>query len=285
MSEFLSAYFRRFGTEAYSYQTVLIELLLIGAGVYVVLRFLRGTRGAGLLKGIGVLVVASFFIVDVLADRFGWQRIEFLYTNFAYALLLAALIIFQPELRRGIMRLGEARWLRQWTSDVDRVIDELVASAEHLAANEIGAIVAVEQDTALGALADAGAVIDADVKAELLNAIFHPGSPLHDMGVVIRQGRIAAASCPFPMAEGDDLPTDWGSRHRAALGLSQESDALVIVVSEETGAISVAQAGRLERHLTPEQLGERLRTALQSAGGDEKQLLDTAPSRSEAEPT
>ena len=118
-----------------------------------------------------------------------------------------------------------------------------------------------------------------------MNAIFHPGSPLHDMGVVIRQGRIAAASCPFPMAEGDDLPTDWGSRHRAALGLSQESDALVIVVSEETGAISVAQAGRLDRNLTPEQLAERLRTALQSGGGAEKRLLDTAPSRGEAEPT
>lgn len=285
MSEFLSAYFRRFGTEAYSYQTVLIELLLIGAGVYVVIRFLRGTRGAGLLKGIGVLVAASFFIVDVLADRFGWQRIEFLYTKFVYALLLAALIIFQPELRRGIMRLGEARWLRQWTSDLDRVVAELVTSAEHLSVNAIGAIIAVERDTALGALADSGAVIDADVKAELLNAIFHPGSPLHDMGVVVRQGRIAAASCPFPMAEGDDLPTEWGSRHRAALGLSQETDALVIVVSEETGTISVAQAGQLERNLTPEQLGERLRAALQAGGPEEKRLYETAPSRSEAEST
>lgn len=262
MSELLSDYFRRFGTEVYTYKTVLIELLLIGAGVYFVLRFLRGTRGAGLLKGIGVLIVASFLIVDVLANRFGWQRIEFLYTKYVSALILAVLIIFQPELRRGIMRLGETRWLRRWSGGVESVIAQLVASVAYMSDRKIGAIVAVERETALGALAESGKLIDAEVKAELLNTVFWPGSPLHDMGVIIREGRLAAASCQFPLAEGDNLPTELGSRHRAALGLSQESDALIIVVSEETGTISLAEQGRLERDLTPEKLGERLRTGL-----------------------
>ncbi len=284
----LSEYFRRFGTEAYSYETVLIELLLIGAGVYLVLRFLRGTRGAGLLKGMLVLVLASFFIVDVLASRFEWQRIEFLYRKYVSALILAVLIIFQPELRRAIMRLGETRWLRRWTGDVEHVIEELVRVVSYLSARKIGAIIAIERETGLGFLAETGTKIDAQVSAEMLNTIFWPGSPLHDMGVVIREGRLAAANCQFPLAEAENLPTEYGSRHRAALGLSLESDALVIVVSEETGTISLAERGRLARHLTPEELGDRLRSRLatseaEQAEGNEEEATSAAPTAGTSE--
>lgn len=279
MLEFLSAYFRRFGTEAYSYQTVLIELALIGAGVYFVLRFLRGTGGAGLLKGIAVLIVASFFIVDVMASQFGWQRIEFLYTKYVSALIVAVLIIFQPELRRAIMRLGEARWLRRWTGDVERVINELVRSVKYLSARKIGAIIAVERETGLGVLADSGTQMDARVTANLVNTIFWPGSALHDMGLIVREGRLAAAGCQFPLAQGDDLPSELGSRHRAALGLSQETDALIIVVSEETGTVSLAERGGLVRNLTPEELGRRLRVGLGEveAKADEVPVVKTGP--------
>jgi len=262
MGRFLSDYFQRFGTDAYSYQTVLIELLLIGAAVYAVLRFLRGTRGAGLIKGLGVLILALFVVVDVMASRFGWERIEFLYNKFIWALLFTVLIVFQPELRRGLMRLGETRWLRRWVGDVEQVLDELVASVRYLSARKIGAIVAVEREVPLGFLVESGTAIDAQVSANLLNTIFWPGSALHDMGVVIRQGRIAAAGCQFPLAEGERFPSELGSRHRAALGLSLETDAIVIVVSEETGTISLAERGTLTRSLTPETLREQLRAGL-----------------------
>ncbi len=276
MLESFSTYFRRFGaTEVYSYQTVLIELLLIGAGVYLVLRFLRGTRGAGLLKGIAVLVIASFLIVDVMANRFGWQRIEFLYSKYVYALIIGVLVIFQPELRRAIMRIGETGWLRRWTGDVEHVLEEIIKATSYLSARKVGAIIAIERDTGLGTLVDSGTALDAQVSAELLNTIFWPGSPLHDMGVVIRNGRIAAASCQFPLAEGEDLPTEFGSRHRAAMGLSLETDALIIVVSEETGTISLARRGRLERNLTPESLGERLHAALAAPPGGEQEAPKT----------
>ncbi len=275
MSEFFSAYFRRFGTEAYSYQTVLIELLLIGAGVYIVLRFLRGTGGAGVAKGLGVLIIASFLIVDVMADRFGWDRIGFLYTKYVWALIMAVLIIFQPELRRAIMRLGETRWLGRWMSHVEQVIASLVKSAEYLSKRKIGAIIAIERETGLAALVESGTPVDARVTAQFLNTIFWPGADLHDMGVIIREGRIAAAGCQFPLAEGDNLPTELGSRHRAALGLSQETDALVVVVSEETGTISLAEGGEFVRNLTPEELGERLRQGLMTPGTNEPLLQRT----------
>lgn len=267
MLSYLSDYFRRFGTDAYSYKTVLIELLLIGAAVYVVLRFVRGTRGAGLLKGLGVLVIASFLLVDVLASRFGWQRIEFLYNKFVWALIFTVLLVFQPELRRGLTRLGETRWLRRWAGDVEQVIHEVVGSASFLSARKIGGIVAIEREVGLAAVIESGVAVDAQVSADLLNTIFWPGSALHDMGVIIRQGRVAAAGCQFPLAEAEKFSTELGSRHRAALGLSLESDALIIVVSEETGTISLAERGTLKRGLTPDQLGDLLRAGL---GGSRK---------------
>jgi diadenylate cyclase len=277
MSEFFSAYFRRLGTRAYSYETVLIELVLIGAGVYIILRFLRGTGGAGVAKGIGVLIIASFLIVDVMASRFDWQRIEFLYTKYVTVLIIGVLIIFQPELRRAVMRLGEAKVLRRWRGDVEQVITELVRSARDLSKRKIGAIIAVERETGLAALAESGTPIDAQVTSRLVDSIFYPGSALHDMGVIIRRGRVAAAGCQFPLAEGEDFPSELGSRHRAALGLSRESDALVIVISEETGKITLAERGWLDRDLTPEELRERLRVELAGGGGVSGQSRRAAP--------
>lgn len=275
MSEFFSAYFRRFGTEAYSYQTVLIELLLIGGGVYFVLRFLQGTGGARLLKGIGVLVLATFLIVEVLAGELRWQRIEFLYSKYVSALIIGILIVFQPELRRAIMRLGETRWLRRWTN-VEQTVEALVHSVQYLSSRKIGAIIAIERDTGLRAQIQSGKPIDSKVTAELLNTIFWPGSALHDMGVIIRQNRVAAAGCQFPLAEGDDLPTEIGSRHRAALGLSQETDALIVVVSEETGTISVVEGGKLHRGLTLDRLGEMLRAGLGAETAEQTPVTETA---------
>lgn len=247
-------YFSRLTSGAYDPWVVLTELLLIGVVVYVTLRFLQGTRGARLLRGIGVVIVSSFVIVRILAERFQWERIEFLYQYFVIAVFLMALIVFQPELRRAFMRLGERMWFKGWRRHADRTVEPIVQTAAALSRKRIGALIAIERVTSHGAIIEGGVVLDARLSVELLSTIFWPGSALHDLAVFVRQDRILAAGCQLPLVETGDLDRGLGSRHRAALGLSHESDAVVVVVSEETGAISVAHKGKLHRDLDPDEL-------------------------------
>jgi diadenylate cyclase len=168
--------------------------------------------------------------------------------------LLAIIVVFQPELRRALMRLGETRLFRNWSDQISDDIEQLVESATFLSRRKIGGLIAVEREVGLGGISDTGTRINADLSADLLNTIFWPNSPLHDLGVVVSHGRIAFAGVQFPLAESGELERELGSRHRAAVGMSQESDAVVIVVSEETGDISIAESGKLIRKLTPEGL-------------------------------
>lgn len=250
----LRDYLERLFSEAYDPWVILIELLLIGAVVYSAMRFLRGTRGARLMQGIGLVILIAFVIVRRLAQEFHWERIEFLFQYFVGAVFLLVLVVFQPELRRAFMRIGERSWFSTLFKKSDDVIDAVVTSVAHLSKKRIGALIAIERVTGLSAIIDSGVTLEAKVSTELLNTIFWPGSALHDMGVIIRQGVIAAAGCQFPLADSEDLDRSLGSRHRAALGLSNESDVVVIVVSEETGTISLAHRAKLYRPLSPQQL-------------------------------
>ena len=250
----------------YPWWQVSIELLLIGLFVYWVLRFLRGTRGATLLKGVVFALVALYLIVRLLAEQFELQRIAFLYERMLLFASVAVIVVFQPELRRALMRLSEVPWPWRWSQQVDEEIEALVKMATFCSRRKVGALVAVERDTPLGGLAEYGTKVDAALTADLLNTIFWPNSPLHDLGVIVRQGRVAYAKVQFPLAESGDLERELGSRHRAAVGLSQESDAVVVVVSEETGDISVAERGALIRKLTPEGLRGLLFELLGKAG-------------------
>ena len=245
-------FFRALGS--YAPLQVAIELLLIGLFVHWVLRFLRGTRGARLLKGIAFVLISLFLIIQLLASQFQLDRIKFLYTQFLTFATYAIVVVFQPELRRALLRLGETRLFRGWSQQVNEEIEALVESAAFLSRRKIGALVAIEREVGLGGIAESGTRINADVTSELLNTIFWPNSPLHDLGVVISQGRVAYAGVQFPLAESGDLERELGSRHRAAVGMSQESDAVVLVVSEETGDVSIAERGQLIRKLTPEGL-------------------------------
>lgn len=251
-------YFYQLGSDAYNPGVIVVELLLIGAVVHITLRFLQGTRGARLMRGIGVVVVSSFVIVRILAERFHWERVEFLYQYFVIAVFLATLVIFQPELRRGFMRIGERLWFSNMYRKANKAIDPLVLAVNSLSKKRIGAIIAIERGTGLAAIIETGVTVDARLSAELLNTIFWPGTALHDMGVVLREDRIIAAGCHFPLAEVGELDRSMGSRHRAALGLSAESDCVVLVVSEETGTISLAYRGGLQRSLSPETLRDKL---------------------------
>ncbi len=248
--------FRSFWTavRAYHWWQVGIELFLIGAVVWWVIVFLRGTRGARMLKGVAVVLISLYLIVRLVGNQFGLNRIEFLYRQFLIFAGLATVVVFQPELRRALMRLGETRFFRSWSSQVDEEIDALVEAATFLSRRKIGALVAIERDVGLGGIAETGTRVGADLTAPLLETIFWPNSPLHDLGVIVSGGKIAYAAVQFPLAESGDLERELGSRHRAAVGLSQESDAVVLVVSEETGDVSIAERGQLIRKLTPEGL-------------------------------
>lgn len=238
----------------YTWWQVAIEMLLIGLVVYWVLRFLRGTRGARMLKGIASVLIVLYLLIQLVAEQFGLQRINFLYGRFLEFAALVIIVVFQPELRRALMRLGETRLFRGFGQQVNEEIEALVESATFCSRRKIGALVAIERETGLGGIAESGTRLNAELTAELLNTIFWPNSPLHDLGVIVSGGRVMYAGVQFPLAESGDLDRELGSRHRAAVGMSQESDAVVLVVSEETGDVSIAERGQLIRKLTPEGL-------------------------------
>jgi diadenylate cyclase len=252
---------------AYSPGRIAFELFLIGFVVYTVLRFLRGTRGARLLQGIVILVAGGFLVVNVLADWFDLERIKILYQPFVWTVLLTTLVVFQPELRRGLMRLGETRWRRTSQSEIDKISRPIATACGQLSKNKIGALIAVERDIGLSGLIDQGVPLDARLTSELLLTIFWPGSVLHDLGVIIQRTRVAAAGCQFPLGDAEGLDRSIGSRHRAAIGLSLDSDAIVVVVSEETGSISIAERGRLYRHIQPDAMFATLRRHLSQDRG------------------
>ena len=236
----------------------LAELILIGSIVYAVLRFLRGTRGARLVRAVLIILGVSFAVVWLLAERFDLERINVLYPYFILGVFLISLVAFQIELRRILLRLGQGGWLQRWLRSTDVAVDPIVAAVGRLAKKKIGALIAIERTAELGAVVESGIRLDAVVSAELLETIFWPGTVLHDLGVIISQGRVVAAGCQFPLVESGDVDRSLGSRHRAALGMSHEVDAVVIVVSEETGTISVATQGRLRRALTVDALRDVL---------------------------
>jgi len=247
--------------EAYSRLALITELLLIGLAINWCVGKLQGARGTRPLKGLLVVLLVVTLVVRLFAARLEWTRLAVLYQYFVIGLAFIALVAFQPELRRAFLRAGELRWLRRKAAPA-RVIAALRQSAGFLSRNRYGAVIAIERGVDLRAWAGTGTVIDGEVTANLLNSIFFPNSPLHDLGVLLRGNRVLAANCQFPSAESAEVDVNLGSRHLAAVGMSYESDALVLVVSEETGAISLADNGQLTRFLSLDDLEEELNTRL-----------------------
>ncbi len=258
MPGFLHNYLRRL--TAHQWWVVLLEMLLIGVVVYSVLEFLRGTRGARLIKGVGLFLLIAYTIIRLGGDKL--LRVEFLFSRLLVFTSFAIVVVFQPELRRALIRLGETRLFRPNAGSARKTVDMICESVEYCARNRIGALIAVERDVGLAGLTENGTTLNADLSAELLDTIFWPGSLLHDMGVVIRDGKVVAAGVQFPLAEGGELSQEMGARHRAGLGLAQETDAVVVIVSEETGTISIAERGQLTRGLTAEELRDTLLSLL-----------------------
>jgi len=247
---------------AYPLWQVVVELAVIWLFVYMVWRFVQGTRAARALTGIVVLVLLTV-LLRLFTPVQSFERLAYLYDRLLGFVALALIIVFQPELRRALIRLGEAPFFFASSGSVASVVEPLVAASTFLSKNKFGAIMAIERQVGLRETAETGKILNAELSAELLESIFWPSNPLHDMGVIIRGDRIVAAGAQFPLAEPHEVsdPT-LGTRHRAAIGLTRSTDALVIVVSEETGAISLAERGKLQRWLTPEALRAELTSRL-----------------------
>lgn len=235
-----------------------LDVVIVAVVVYQLLKLVRGTQAAQLLVGISVIALVGF-----LANKLQLRLIQFLYENGSQALLVAAVVLFQPELRRALDQVGRINPVRSVLGHtgavgVNRVVDELLRAAGSLSERKIGALVVLERETGLENVAATGVRLDSEVTAELLATIFFTGSPLHDGAVVIRGTRVVAAGCLLPLAETLPNVGSMGTRHRAAIGLTLQCDAVVLIVSEETRLISLAWQGKLYRGLDLQKLTDML---------------------------
>ena len=227
---------------------LLVELAIIWVCVWLIIRFLQGTRGAGVIKGFAVMIVLLTLFIRLLgesSDAFG--RIKCISNQMLGLLAILLIVVFQPELRQAMVRLGQTRFLGRRNPRVVKIADAVTEAVEFLSKNSFGALIVIERGGRLGGLAEGGVQMDALLTPRLLQAIFWPNSPLHDLAVVIRGDRIVASSVQLPLAETGALPAQLGSRHRAAVGVTTESDCLVVVVSEETGSARLAEYGALSQ--------------------------------------
>jgi len=259
--ETLIDYFKRVG--GYDWWVVAIELFLIGLVVYWAVDFLEGTRGERLFRGVIFILFAGVFILTLVVKQLEFERLEYLYKGFLIAVLIIAVVAFQPEIRRALIRIGQPRFWAGSSQQLSRTVEEIITAVTELSAARTGAIIVIEGRVALGEFMETGVRIDARVTAELLKTIFHPGTTLHDMAVMIRGDRVVAARVQLPLAEAGSIDgVEFGSRHRAALGITVGSDAICLVVSEENGTISLARNGELSRQVSESDIRSHLGSAM-----------------------
>ncbi|MFO0832249.1 MAG: diadenylate cyclase CdaA [Phycisphaerales bacterium] len=247
----------------YPWWQVAVEFAVIWIVVYLIVRFVQGTRAAGALKGLLVILVVLTILSRVLGGAVTFQRLGLLYDRFLGFVAIALIVIFQPELRRALVRLGETSFLRSTPKDITYIVGEVADAARYLSRSRFGALIAMERQTKLGGLVEGGTRMNAELSSSLIQTIFFPGSALHDLACVVSGRVILAAGVQLPLADPTDMPDpSLGSRHRAAVGLSQECDAIVVVVSEETGGIRIAERGKLTEPLSDQQLRGELQARL-----------------------
>lgn len=244
-----------------------LELIILWIVFYKVLVFFEGTRSFQVLKGLTYLVMA-FLLSQIL----GFETLNWLLTKFFAISIIALLIIFQQELRHGLARLGQQHLftISLEESEIMALIEELASAVYKLSNNKAGCIIALERETKLNTYVESGVPLDAKVTSELIQSIFTPQTPLHDGGIILRGDRIAAASCLFPLSDNPNFSKIIGTRHRAALGLTEQTDAVVLMVSEETSEISIAVDGRFIPVVNRERLINSLKDLLEGPNSNAK---------------
>ena len=234
-----------------------LEILILAVLIYFVFKFVRGTRGWPVVIGFVVVLLALTAVTTIL----DLKVLRWILGSASVFIALGALVIFQPELRRMLAELGNLP-LFATTHEQRESIEVIIQTAERLAEVKIGALIAIEQSIHLYEAVESGVRVDCDATPEMLEAIFFPNNAIHDGGVIIKGDRIAYAACIFPLTQRQDLNKSLGTRHRAAIGLSEETDAVIVVVSEETGMVSHAYKGQLVRGVTLEELRSFLSSVL-----------------------
>lgn len=230
-----------------------VEIGILSVVIYYGYLYFRGTRGAKVLTGLALIFLTLILVSQLLQ----LVVISWLIRSLTAFLAIALVVIFQPELRRALAALG-SHHIFSWTSQNKETIEIVTETVFELSNRQFGALIALERDINTRAFAESGVGIDCELSPELIVTIFHPKTPLHDGGLIIRNDRIASAACIFPVSQREDLDRNLGLRHRAALGITEETDAVAIVVSEETGIVSICHRGKIERNFDPESFKQRL---------------------------
>jgi len=234
----------------------IIEILILWFVIYHIMLFFEGTRAIQVLRGIVILLVMFF-----LFQKLDFEILNWIFRKLFAISVIAILVIFHPEIRQGLARLGQRHLFGTALKeeDLDYILQQIGMGLENLCKNKIGALIVLEKNDPLTTYIESGVVIDAVVSADLIQNIFTPGSLLHDGGLIIQHGRIIAAGCLFPLTQNQDLSRIYGTRHRAALGLSEETDAVIIIVSEERQDMSLVYRGRFYKDLNREDLIARIK--------------------------
>jgi len=235
----------------------ILDIVLVAILIYQFLSLVRGTRAAPMLIGVATLGLAFYFA------RLGELRtLNWLLSTLLPYVVFALIVVFQSEIRHALANLGSRISLMRSSSSVADVYDDIVLAANLFSQNQTGALIVIEREIGLRTYIESGVSLDARLSYDLLATIFRPSAPLHDGAVIVQRDRIAAAACFLPLSMNPVLSTQLGTRHRAAIGITEETDAVAVIISEETGAISMAVAGSIERELTVERLRERLSALL-----------------------
>jgi diadenylate cyclase len=249
-----------------------LEIGILWIAFYSILVFVKETRAFQVLKGLIVLLLVIVVTMTFLSQRIGLYTLNWIIEKFFALLVLAFLVIFHPELRQGLARIGEKGLFKGFVIE-EHVITEIVNASFLLSKKKIGAIMAIERSTSLKPYAETGISLDSRISRELLATIFMPNTPLHDGAVMIRLDRIVVAGCLLPLSDNPKISRSLGTRHRAAIGLTEQTDAVVIVVSEETGTVSLAINGRLTRDLDEEGLERVLNNLCRPAKYKKKSIV------------
>ena len=254
----------------------LVEIAILAVAIFALLRFLGKTRGSGMVRGLVLVVVGLFLVAQLIIASFDLTELGKVLDYLLTTVVLGLLVILQPELRHGLMLLGRYRVFRYLVPEQHPLADKLADAAEALSRECVGALIAIQREITLAPYIESGERIDGEISAGLIRTIFSPRSPLHDGAIILCNGRVTAAACQLPLGQPPDgASPHMGMRHRAALSLSDESDAIVLVVSEETGRISLAVGGHLEP-VPRENLSRRLADLLNSGQSQNRPLKRAA---------
>lgn len=237
------------------------EIFVIFVLLYTILRIMQGTRGAGILRGLAFTLVIISIVIMFFIKKLELNTVNWLITEFLPVFIIPIIILFQPEFRRALIKLGHSPFFRMFVKSEIQVTKEIVKAVTTLSKNKIGGLITIEREDGLDHYIEGGTKINSNISSDLINTIFWPGTPLHDGAVIVQELRIAAAGCLFPLTENDNISKTCGTRHRAGIGITEETDAISIIVSEETGSVSISVGGNLKEGITQDELRRVLEEA------------------------